>query len=590
MFGRIIEIKDNYVLVENTSGETETNVLNYHVVFTNNNRKTVGEIVAITQGAIEILLVGDIINDRFIAGVIKKPSFKSSCRLVYKSEVELILGKQDISKKDTLYIGKSAIYDGFNVTANANDFLSAHFAIIGNTGSGKSCGTARLIQNIFYFNDEGMPLNSHLAIFDVFGEYNNAFSKMNTLPGIKFRNYTTEISQDENDNNTIKIPLFLLEADDIALLLNATDANQIPIIQKALELVNIFKSQGEEANSWKNDIISNAILDILTSGKNTTQMRDQIIAVLTKYNTEEVNLETPIVQPGYTRTLRQCLNIDNQGKMANVHLVVEALEKYINLNLIPLVKNELLIYTLEDLYFAFEFALISEGILKSDKVFDRNNILKVRLQSIINSKYSRLFDYSSYISLNDYVKNIFKSNNENAQIINFNFGDIDERFAKVLTKIFCKMFFVFANNLKVKTSYPIHIILEEAHRYVQNDNDINLIGYNIFDRITKEGRKYGVLLGLITQRPSELSQTAISQCSNFIVYRMYHPDDIEIIRGITSNVSDSAINKIRDSKPGSAMTFGSAFSIPLMALLELPDPMPVSRSVDIEKVWYNEDN
>ena len=590
MFGRIIEIKDNYVLVENTSGETETNVLNYHVVFTNNNRKTVGEIVAITQGAIEILLVGDIINDRFIAGVIKKPSFKSSCRLVYKSEVELILGKQDISKKDTLYIGKSAIYDGFNVTANANDFLSAHFAIIGNTGSGKSCGAARLIQNIFYFNDEGMPLNSHLAIFDVFGEYNNAFSKMNTLPGIKFRNYTTEIFQDGNDNNTIKIPLFLLEADDIALLLNATDANQIPIIQKALELVNIFKSQGEEANSWKNDIISNAILDILTSGKNTTQMRDQIIAVLTKYNTEEVNLETPIVQPGYTRTLRQCLNIDNQGKMANVHLVVEALEKYINLNLIPLAKNELLIYTLEDLYFAFEFALISEGILKSDKVFDRNNILKVRLQSIINSKYSRLFDYSSYISLNDYVKNIFKSNNENAQIINFNFGDIDERFAKVLTKIFCKMFFVFANNLKVKTSYPIHIILEEAHRYVQNDNDINLIGYNIFDRITKEGRKYGVLLGLITQRPSELSQTAISQCSNFIVYRMYHPDDIEIIRGITSNVSDSAINKIRDSKPGSAMTFGSAFSIPLMALLELPDPMPVSRSVDIEKVWYNEDN
>ena len=50
---------------------------------------------------------------------------------------------------------------------------------------------------------------------------------------------------------------------------------------------------------------------------------------------------------------------------------------------------------------------------------------------------------------------------------------------------------------------PIHIILEEAHRYVQNDKDIFLLGYNIFDRITKEGRKYGVLLGLISQRPSD---------------------------------------------------------------------------------------
>ena len=65
-------------------------------------------------------------------------------------------------------------------------------------------------------------------------------------------------------------------------------------------------------------------------------------------------------------------------------------------------------------------------------------------------------------------------------------------------------------NLTVRASYPIHIILEEAHRYVQNDSDIAVLGYNIFERITKEGRKYGVVLGLITQRPSELSTTALS--------------------------------------------------------------------------------
>lgn len=588
MFGKILEIKDESVVLENTTGEIETNILNYHVVFPTNDRKIIGEITALNQNTIDVLLIGEIINDKFTSGIIKKPSLKSGCRLVYKSEVELILGNQDISKKEALYIGKSATYDGFNVTANANDFLSSHFAILGNTGSGKSCGTARIIQNMFYYNDDKMPINSHIAIFDVYGEYNNAFSKMNSLPGIGFRSYSTEVN---GENNLIKLPVFLLEADDIALLLHASEPSQVQIINKALELVNIFLSEGPAAEDWKNNIISSAILDILTSGKNTTQMRDQIIATLTKYNTETINLETKIIQPGYVRTLRQCLNIDNQGKMANVHLVVELLEKYNNLVLEPLEKNELLVYNLDDLYYALEFALISEGILLSSRVFDRHNILKVRLQSIINSNEIALFDFPMYISLNDYVKKLFTTNDgEKAQIINFNFSSIDERLAKILTKIFCKMFFIFATKLKVKTSYPIHIILEEAHRYVQNDTDVNILGYNIFDRITKEGRKYGILLGLITQRPSELSKTAISQCSNFIVFRMYHPEDLDVIKGITSNISIETINKIKDSKPGAAISFGTAFTVPLVSTLELPDPMPISQSVDITNVWYNDIN
>ena len=588
MFGKIISIKDDLIIMENTTGEAEANILNYHVVFTSNDRNTVGEIISISQKEIHVLLIGEFINNQFSAGVIKKPTLKSGCRLVYKSEVELILGGQDITKKENLYIGKSSTYDNFNVCGNTNEFLSTHFAILGNTGSGKSCGTARIIQNLFYFNDEAMPINSHIAVFDVYGEYNNAFSKFNSLPGIGFRSYTTDTSAAES-NNIIRVPAFLLGSDDIALLLGATDTSQVHIIDKALSLVAIFKGNEESVLDWKNSIIATSLLDILTSGKNTTQIRDQIIAVLTKYNTSEINLESPIAQPGYVRTLRQCLNIDSQGKMANVHLVVEMLEKHVKNDLEPITKNEVLTYNLEDIYYALEFALIGEGILMSDKVFDVNNVLKVRLSSIINSDLNKIFDYSEFITNNDYVKSLFMTNDgKKAQIINFNFSNIDEKFAKVLTKIFSKLFFSFAHKLTNKTSYPIHIILEEAHRYVQNDNDINVLGYNIFDRITKEGRKYGVLLGLITQRPSELSKTAISQCSNFLIFRMYHPDDLNMIKGITSNVSAEVVEKIKDAKPGSTMCFGTAFSIPILANLELPDPMPISRSVDITTVWYNE--
>lgn len=150
------------------------------------------------------------------------------------------------------------------------------------------------------------------------------------------------------------------------------------------------------------------------------------------------------------------------------------------------------------------------------------------------------------------------------------------------------MFFDFSTELDVRASYPIHIILEEAHRYVQNDNDINILGYNIFDRITKEGRKYGVLLGLITQRPSELSNTALSQCSNFIVFRMFHPDDLNIISNISTNISFESIEKLKSLAPGTAIAFGTAFKLPLIIRLELPNPMPQSTNVDIEKKWYSE--
>ena len=117
-------------------------------------------------------------------------------------------------------------------------------------------------------------------------------------------------------------------------------------------------------------------------------------------------------------------------------------------------------------------------------------------------------------------------------------------------------------------SRPIHIFIEEAHRYVQNDNDVNLIGYNIFEKIAKEGRKYGVILCLITQRPSELSDTSISQCSNFIILRMSHPLDLDYIRRMVPNISDEIVDKLKNLKPGNCVAFGSAFKVLVFAHVE----------------------
>ena len=328
-------------------------------------------------------------------------------------------------------------------------------------------------------------------------------------------------------------------------------------------------------------------MDILSSGRNSNQVRDQIIATLTKYNTVELNLDTVIHQPGYDRTLRQCLNIDNQGKINAIGLVIDFLGTFadFDMNKLDITKN--FVYTLDDLAYALDFSLVNEGVLSSNMQFEKLNKLKVRLDSIINSDYKKFFEFTDVISKNEYVEKFFTTERgTKAQVVNMNFNYVDDRMVKTLTKIYAKLFFDYVTNLENRASFPIHLILEEAHRYVSSDSDIKVLGYNIFDRITKEGRKYGVILGLITQRPSELSTTSLSQCANFIVLKLYYPDDLNIIKSITSNVSGQTLDKIKSLRPGMALCFGNAFKIPLIVELPLPDPMPKSTSVDISKTWY----
>lgn len=578
MFGKILEINEKNIKIENKKKETHSEFMNCHIIFEWGGKKTVGEITKIDDEIIDVLLIGEIENNIFSAGVVRKPTSNSLIRIINVSELELIIGKNSPGKEN-LIIGKSTVYNSYNISIPINSFFANHSAIIGNTGSGKSCGVSRILENLFITNPY-KPVNSHFVIFDAYGEYKNSFKHFNNVQGLGFKKYTTNVESE--DEILLKIPPFFLNADDLAILLSATDSTQIPVLEKTLKLVYIFTSTDEKMKEYKNDIIAKCLLDILTSGKSGSQMRDQIIAVLSHYNTEDLNLDSIIKQPGYDRTLKQCLLIDDQGKLNAILLVTEFLHQFEKVNLDNIVMGDGFVYTLNDLYYALEFALISEGTLNSDNQYDKNNILKTRLQTIINSSYSSIFTIDEYLDKETYIKKLF----DEATLIDINLNHVDDRFAKIITKLLSKILFTYTTNIVPRGSFSVNLILEEAHRYVQNDNDINLIGYNIFDRITKEGRKYGCLLTFITQRPSELSTTSISQCSNFIVFRLYHPKDFLMVKDLSTNVNDETLEKIKSLNPGTALVFGTGFKVPLLTKFDLPSVMPESTSVDLEKLWY----
>ena len=589
MLGKIVGVQENTVFLKlNVNINEMQNIINLYVLLEDSEYKLIGEIVDIKNDIASVSLLGELIDDKFLFGVSKKPSFKCTTKLISKEKINNIIGIPDYNEKRDLYIGNSPIYENVKIGVNINDFFSNHFAIFGSTGSGKSCSVARILQNLFE-KQNSVPYKASILIFDAYGEYHNAFKDIsNKSPEISFKAYTTNVEDGQVPN--VKIPLWLLNVDDVALLLEAKSRSELPIIEKAMKLVTIFAREEHEVLKSKNDIIARALLDILASGKSPAQIRDQIFSVLSHYNTKDLNLETPIYQPGYTRPLKQCLLIDSTGKIREMELLTTFINGFLAEDIELTLPDGTFKYTLKDLYDAFEFALISEGILSSDKIFDDYNVLKVRLRSLLNSDYAKYFD-CDYVSKDDFIKEILTTNNgRKAQIINFNINYVDDRFAKTLTKIYSRIFFEYAKGLKRRATLPIHIILEEAHRYVQNDSDVDVIGYNIFDRITKEGRKYAVMMGLISQRPSELSTTALSQCSNFLIFKMLHPTDVEYIRQMVPNITTEILKKVKLLQPGTCIAFGSGFKLPSLIKLDMPDPAPSSNSCDISGIWFIDRN
>lgn len=588
MLGKIVAIEDNFVLVQlEIDINKSKNIIGFYVLMNDDNRSLVGEITDIKNNIAYVNLLGEMVDEKFVFGVIKKPSFSSQVSLIDPSQITKIIGVDHFQENEDLYIGKSPIYEETPIGVNIDAFFNSHFAVFGSTGSGKSCSVARIIQNLFS-KQNPIPYKASIFVFDAYGEYHQAFSKLHEkVPEINFKAYTTNL--DFSDSEVLRIPLWLLGVDDIALLLDVEKHSQLLIVEKALKYVNVFTRNDESVMKSKNDIIARAILDILSSGRQASQIRDQIISILSSYHTDALNLDTIIYQPGYSRPLKQCLLIDSSGKIRDMELIMNFLESFLTDDYELSLPDGSYMYTLKDLQDAFDFALISEGVLNSGKIYDETNILKVRMHSLVSSDSSKYFEYPDYVDKGTYIKRLLTAPNGNkAQIINFNINYIDDRLAKNITKIYSKLLFDYAKSMKNRATLPFHIILEEAHRYVQNDNDKFLLGYNIFERITKEGRKYGVILGLISQRPSELSETSLSQCNNFLIFKMLHPTDVNYIKEMVPNITNEIVKRLRILQPGNCIAFGSAFKIPVLVRIDMPDPAPSSNSCEISKMWFVE--
>lgn len=581
MFDKIVYISDRSANVKLKEGTAVTiNLMNLHLIFEDKDKKILGEVDDMDGDIVKARFLGEIINGRLYGGVIRKPSLDSTIRVITKEEIPLIVGE---SKPGFMPLGVSPFYNDFPVYMNVNNFFSNHFAIFGNSGSGKSCGVSRIIQNMFH--DKNLfPYKSNIIMFDSSAEYYNAFRNLNEInPNFHYRFFST--NEIDGVGEKIRVPIWLLNVDDLCLLLQITNHSQIPIIERMLKLALIFSESGDISKQYKNHLIAKAVMTILYTNETAANKRNEIFSILASCSTDEFNLEAPIQGIGYTRKFRECFLIDGQGQFSESVLLTEYVSSFIKEEFESYEPKGGNYYDLDTLEKALNFTLISEGWLRNENTYGDAVTIRVRLHSLIIGEYAKYFDVKDYVTQEQYLSSLLISDSKKYQLVNINFDDVDDWFAKVITKVYTRIIFAFAKGLKDRGSIPFNIIVEEAHRYIQNDTDSFLIGYNIFDRVAKEGRKYGVLLGLISQRPVELSDTVISQCSSFLIFKMNHPTDVEYIRKMVPNISDEIIEKQKTLQSGTCLGFGMAFTIPLIVKLKMPDPEPKSGNCDVVNIW-----
>lgn len=545
-----------------------------------------------------------------------------------KNQIEIICTKPKSHKGScncktkrfkTLSIGKSTIFPDYNVKIDIDKFFGGHSAILGNTGSGKSCTIAATLQELYRFNSYSAT-GSTFFIFDVNGEYSQAFSELTkTNPDIEVKNFTLEEESAINEVKHFTLPHWFLTIDEWALLLQASEKTQLPILRNALGLAALFSTTDEEEiRKTKNHILATCITQILRDETSSPSKSDRIHSILRKFFTADINLEKKFTYTDETGAVQSQILYDNGSKRKPctienslfVHyggiIGTKALQSYLeskDKHDVPMFfasKFEMPLYEKGN---RFKFNVINEAIDISilfeeahgnKQIRDYCSSLITRIKSIKDRKDFN-FLKSERGSLDLFRRNVLGLYKEKEssdvkkqkQIIILDLSTVEDEIVEVISCVLARIIYEAVKDIKPRNSFPVNLILEEAHRYIGDDSRRAFLKANkIFDQIAKEGRKFGMLLLISSQRPSELSKTVLSQCSNFIVHRIQNPEDLSHIRQITPHISDTILKRMPSIPTQHALIFGHAVNLPTTFKVNEANPKPKSDNNQISVNWF----
>lgn len=589
-------------------------------------------------------MVGTIEGQKYIQGVYNYPILDNPVWYVTREDLNIIFDQKEASKtvnfKEDFYlpIGTSPAFPDYQIKINPDKMFAKHVAILGNTGSGKSCTLTAILQKLFQYEYDGKKLRSgHIVIFDTNGEYKEAFN-------IGEENI---INPFWINDDGLKIPYWFMNFDDMDYLFEPTAGTQSPILKRAIALAKSQKV-AEEKRLIPQLYINNlkTLIDNLMAG--STKAKSAIIEDLeptynafkdlrdnhlTDYNVNDIcnELQRILTQkaPGKVFSMNNFPKGSYDAILVNnaVEIITEKLNEY-QTSIIEQTSSENrnidlpLYYDFKELISScFDYA-IRESAVSQDRMNEYLSTLKLRMQSFVddirlasplmlnssNNINNVLVKFLAFI-LGDYCKiydtkeedliygkyhKEYKDNIGHSQITIIDMSLLPFQVLETITGLIGRIILEFLSRFdkNERGSMPVVIALEEAQNYIPEENrkDRESISRKVFERIAREGRKYGLSLLVSSQRPSELSKTVLSQCNSFIVHRIQNPDDQIYIRKLVSAANSEILSQLPTLPQQHVIIMGDCVRTPVVAKMNTAKPTPNSNNPEFINNWINDHN
>ena len=567
----------NYYIVAEVSGVREKDL---NVPFSNPTEQILSKIQA--GKYLEVLPIGTIKDDQFDFGVSVYPTLYSDVLYIKEQELDTIF-KTNSSKKPiegtdkyrytSLPIGKSIIFPDYEVKIDIDKFFGSHSAVLGNTGSGKSCTIASMLQTLYKLENNSAT-GSTFIFFDVNGEYKQAFKNLKDNKDIQVTNFSIDT---EATNEKFQLPHWFLNIDEWALLLKASEKSQLPILRNAL---GFTQNLSQEIISH---IYACNIMYVYEHWESSVTKRQRIISLIDKSK----------IAIDYSKLDAKFGNFSNKQEEDNFKISVKNyIKEDVNIDL----KFNSDYFEFKDLEQALENAILYEEYHGNKQIRDYCSSMITRFKSIKErEEFKFLTTTQNDKSIDEYIYSLLgiEKPEDNAikknQVIIIDLNSANDETVEVISCVISRLIFEKLKTAKDRNQFPINLVLEEAHRYISTESGKIFGDANrIFERIAKEGRKYGMFLLVSSQRPSELSRTVLSQCSNFIVHRIQNPEDLSHIRQITPHISETILKRLPSIPTQHALIFGHSVNLPTTFKVNEANPKPKSDNNEISKNWFKE--
>lgn len=448
-------------------------------------------------------------------------------------------------------LGQLSLNKSIALKINGDRFFSKHIAVVGSTGSGKSCTVARILHDTVGIGTQknlnfGKQNNSHIVIFDIHDEYSAAFA----------------LSKDQ------------------AFTLNRLDIDSLCLpywLMNSEELESMFIESNEE-NSH-NQVSQFKLAVILNKERHNPSIKEMTYDTPVYFSIDEVYQYIE----NMNREIIGRLDGENKPKLSDGTLVEDR----------------------KDFYFDKVCMFVPQSTANATKATNGTfngefNRFVSRLETNLADKRLRFLLHPSKKDGKPFKTDDFEEimkqflgylNKANVTIVDlsgipFEVLSITVSLVSRLVFDFCFHYSKLRHEKDALNDVPVMIVCEEAHNYIpQKDDAAYRSSRKSIERIAKEGRKYGLSLMVVSQRPSEVSDTIFAQCNNFLALRLTNNADQNYVRRLFPDNSNGITDILPNLAPGECVVVGDAVLLPAVVQMPLPDPEPHSQSVRFHQEW-----